>query len=629
MRRASVPMLSVVAALLLVCAAGVAKAAERVALVVGNGAYEHTVPLANPVNDAGAIAAALERLGFAVVVATDGSQAAMEASIRDLARQARGAELALFFYAGHGLQVNGINYLIPVDAVLESEDDLVFGAIDLNDVLGIMTRSAQASLVFLDACRDNPMADELARSMGTRSTNIGRGLAQVDSAVGALIAYATQPGNVALDGQDEHSPFTAALLEHMETPGLELRQVLTRVRDAVVTATDGQQVPWDHSSLRGDVYLVPASAAPVAVSVAPPTVTSGAEVWQVIQFSNNPKDFEIFLRSFPDSPFAPYARVRLESLTPAEPSAAELAAAAAREAETRKLQEALAAEAAARAAAEAELATAEQRNQAAEQALAAAQQQSQAAVALEVPAEATPTVSAAATDSAAAVQLAALQSAETALGLDKAARQRVQQALTLLGYDTHGADGAFGKRSRAALASFQTEAGLEATGYLDRNTHDRLLGEASDQLAAWDAAQAARTAQKVEASAEASGVPAAIPAASAPAQELASAVPAAVAPLWAGTWSGTTELTLAGWGKAEISVEVVDGAIQVRFAGPKVVTLRGRLDEDGSFSATGSWTNWGAGRVIVSGGHPTFQITASMDENGTFQTSLTLQQVAK
>src|SRR5690606_15218216 len=110
------------------------------------------------------------------------------------------AEIAVFFYAGHGLQVDGVNYLVPVDARIEDETDLAFAALDLQDVVQVMTRSALVSLVFLDACRDNPMADQLARTLGTRSTAVGRGLARVESGVGTLVAYATQPGNVALDG---------------------------------------------------------------------------------------------------------------------------------------------------------------------------------------------------------------------------------------------------------------------------------------------------------------------------------------------------------------------------------------------------------------------------------------------
>ena len=167
-----------------------AKAApNRVALVIGNGAYQHAPELANPPNDANAIATSLEGLGFTVFREVDLSRVNMERLIRDFAKTLKGADTGLFFYAGHGLQVNGKNYLVPVDAKLNDEIDLEFEAIDLNKVLRIMERSTKTNMVFLDACRDNPLARNLARSMGTRSSAIGRGLARVEAGVGTMVAY--------------------------------------------------------------------------------------------------------------------------------------------------------------------------------------------------------------------------------------------------------------------------------------------------------------------------------------------------------------------------------------------------------------------------------------------------------
>ena len=203
------------AVLLTVLAALPSLAAGRVALVVGNGAYEHSTPLPNPANDAADVAAALKGLGFAVIEGLDLDRTAFEAKLREFARAARGAEAALFFYAGHGLQVEGRNYLLPVDARLSEEVDLEFEALELRAFLKQMR--SRANLVFLDACRDNPLAQDLARSMGaSRSAAIGRGLGRVDAASGTLIAYATQPGNVAADGKGRNSPFTTALLEHID-----------------------------------------------------------------------------------------------------------------------------------------------------------------------------------------------------------------------------------------------------------------------------------------------------------------------------------------------------------------------------------------------------------------------------
>jgi len=294
--------LVLVLCLSLLSAAG-AEAATRVALVVGNGAYESVAPLPNPTNDAAALAASLERLGFAVTLVTDLDKAAFDRAVRDFSKALKGAEVGLFFYAGHGMQVAGANYLLPVDAALVEEADLYFEAVDLNLVIGLMEQAVPTALVFLDACRDNPMAQTLARSMGTRSSAVGRGLAQVESGLGTLIAYATQPGNVALDGQGEHSPFAAALLTHIETPGLEIRQVLSRVRQSVVAATDSKQVPWDHSSLIGDFYFAAAAEQVASVPPAPAPAPGGdrqAEIvfWQSIQNSTDWRDFEAYIKRF-------------------------------------------------------------------------------------------------------------------------------------------------------------------------------------------------------------------------------------------------------------------------------------------------------------------------------------------
>src|SRR5262245_56451541 len=185
--------------LLILVAAGAARAEKRVALVIGNAAYKHATELANPKNDAADMAAALRRLNFTVITGFDLDKAAFTAKAREFAGVMEGADLAVFFYAGHGLQVTTQNYLVPTDGRLGQESDVDFEMVPLQLVLKQMERQAKISIVFLDACRDNPLARNLARSMGTRSGDVGRGLARVESGIGTLIAFATQPGNVAID----------------------------------------------------------------------------------------------------------------------------------------------------------------------------------------------------------------------------------------------------------------------------------------------------------------------------------------------------------------------------------------------------------------------------------------------
>lgn len=292
-----------------------AAAAGRVALVIGNAAYQNTEPLANPVNDAEAVAAALRRLDFAVIEATNEDKAGMQARMREFADALQDAKVSLFFYAGHGLQVQGRNYLVPVDATLQSEVDLSFEAVAVDVVLDLMEQVTPQRLVFLDACRDNPLAQRLARSAGqSRSLGVGRGLARMNSGVGTLIAFATEPGKIALDGEDGHSPFTRALLEHIDTRGLEIRQMLSRVRATVIERTDGQQLPLDTSALIDDFYFAPADDAPEAAPAAPGVADSEQLFWQSIRTSADVADFEAYLERYPDGAFVPLARNRIKSL---------------------------------------------------------------------------------------------------------------------------------------------------------------------------------------------------------------------------------------------------------------------------------------------------------------------------
>ncbi len=247
-----------------------ASAAKRIALVIGNAAYVEAGALINPVNDAADMAKALTQSGFDVILGLDLDRHGFDEKLRAFSRGLDDAGTAVLFYAGHGLQVSGRNYLIPVDASLRTERDLDFEAVSLDFVLHQMEagREGKTTIVFLDACRDNPLARNLARTMGTRSASIGQGLAEAHTGVGTFIAYSTQPGNVALDGAGRNSPFTAALANRIQTPGRNLNALMIEVRNEVLKTTGGKQVPWDHSALTSDFFFRPgtqaANGAPVS-----------------------------------------------------------------------------------------------------------------------------------------------------------------------------------------------------------------------------------------------------------------------------------------------------------------------------------------------------------------------------
>jgi uncharacterized caspase-like protein len=245
-------------AVTLFAVSGPAAAEKRVALVIGNSAYQHTAALKNPSNDATDMAGKLRALGFEVIDGTDLSKAEMETRIRAFADKLQGSDDGLFFYAGHGLAADGRNFLAPVDAKLQSETDLDFEAVDLSLVLKQMERNSRVSIVFLDACRDNPLALNLAAT--SRSLQVSRGLARVERAVGMMIAFSTQPGNVALDGDGRNSPFTNALLHHIDAEGTSINDMMIDVRNDVLKETDGKQVPWENSSLTGQFFFKPAEA---------------------------------------------------------------------------------------------------------------------------------------------------------------------------------------------------------------------------------------------------------------------------------------------------------------------------------------------------------------------------------
>ncbi|MGI9068546.1 MAG: caspase family protein [Pyrinomonadaceae bacterium] len=221
---------------------------RRLALVIGNGAYENAPPLKNPPNDAIDIANVLSKVGFGVEHGVNLTQRQMKAMIREFGQKLRAGGQGLFYFAGHGVQLRGRNYLVPVDASIQSETDVEDQGVDTNLMLGMMDEAGNGlNVVILDACRNNPFS----RSFRSASN----GLAQMDAPSGTLIAYATAPGSVASDGNARNGLYTQELLKNMLIPGLSIEEVFKRVRISVRNTTAGKQTPWESSSLTGDFYF--------------------------------------------------------------------------------------------------------------------------------------------------------------------------------------------------------------------------------------------------------------------------------------------------------------------------------------------------------------------------------------
>ncbi len=309
-----------VAGAILVAAALPASAAKRVALVVGNASYKHTTALRNPANDAQDMAAKLKRLGFDVTTGIDLTEDEFAETLNTYFDKLKGAEAAVLFYAGHGLQFQNTNYLIPVDARLKNQFQVKGQTIALSDIVAQMEAQSPVNLVFLDACRNNPLTDNLQRNLTSRGRNLAlnRGLARVkSSAKDTLIAFAAAPGAVASDGKGRNSPFTAALLKHIETPGVEVEVMLKRVTAEVRTVTSQGQEPERLSKLTTEFYFNPKSPEPVAPAAARRTDTTAAAdlaFWNAIQNSRDVGEFQAYLRKFPNGQFAALVRTRMAKL---------------------------------------------------------------------------------------------------------------------------------------------------------------------------------------------------------------------------------------------------------------------------------------------------------------------------
>src|SRR3984885_1985602 len=308
----------------LLVSANIAKADKRVAFVVGNGAYRNVAALPNPAIDAKSMAKVLRNVGFDVVEGVNLTRDKMTEKLLDFGKRAEGADVAVFFYAGHGIAVNGTNYLLPVDSDLKSEMDVKLGAaINVDLTLEQTMSDAKVKLVFLDACRDNPFAAKIRSAKATRSVSVESGLAEMKSGEGTLIAFATGPGQTALDGEaGTNSPFTRALMANITQPGVEIQQAMTKVRAQVNEETSKNQLPWGHTNLTGTVFLNPAPAAPAGVSAEAPAapVATGAasevelEFWRSIKDSNKTEELNAYLTNYPNGTFKPLALTRIAEL---------------------------------------------------------------------------------------------------------------------------------------------------------------------------------------------------------------------------------------------------------------------------------------------------------------------------
>jgi Caspase domain len=291
-------------------------AADRVALVIGNGAYQRVPALPNPPRDAADIAHALERLDFKVTQLNNATASDMRKALVDFGHAAEGSMMAVVFYAGHGIEAGGENWLVPTDAELRSDTDIESEAVSLRSVNLQASKARQLGLIILDACRNNPFAAKMKRSLSTRA--VARGLAPTEPTDNVLVAYAARDGTTASDGDGRNSPFTTALLRNIETPGLEISFLFRRVRDDVMAATKREQQPFVYGSLsKEEIYL----KAPATSASPPPTINQTAEApaedqkfWQAIKTSTVAELYEEFLSRYPTSNHAAEARQRIEDL---------------------------------------------------------------------------------------------------------------------------------------------------------------------------------------------------------------------------------------------------------------------------------------------------------------------------
>ncbi|MDA9526046.1 caspase (peptidase) [Bradyrhizobium sp. CCBAU 11434] len=430
-------------------------AGKRVALVLANSAYQNAPSLANPVNDGAVMAKTLKDAGFDVVDSRhDLTALDTRRVLRDFADATRNADIAVVYYAGHGIEVDGSNYLIPVDAKLERDTDVYDEALSLDRVLVAVEPAKQLRLVILDACRDNPFGKTMKRTLASRG--IGRGLAQVEPAsTNTLIAYSAKAGFTAQDGDGANSPFTIALSKHLTTPGLDVRRAFGFVRDDVLKATGNKQEPFVYGSLGGeDVPLVPVKAAPAAASA--PAINPQADMRRdyelALQVGNKPA-WEAFLAQHPDGFYANLAKLQIDKIQAEQVHAAAIEKAKQAEAERDRLA-AIGAQTDAQAKAAADAKAAEQAQLVAQKAKEQAQQQAAAAEQQRVNlAAATPGAAPASTASPAGTNVASLTPADLS--------RSVQTELGRVGCFSGQADGVWNPSSQRSLSQFNRYAGTK------------------------------------------------------------------------------------------------------------------------------------------------------------------------
>ena len=436
--------------MLMVCQPALAE--KRVALILGNSAYQNVAPLANPVNDSAKIAATLKDAGFDIVDSRHDLPAAeTRRALRDFADRARDADIAVVYYAGHGIEVDGANYLIPVDARLERDTDIYDEGLSLDRILIAIEPARKLRLVILDACRDNPFARTMKRTVASRA--IGQGLAKVEpTSTNVLIAYSAKAGSTAADGDGKNSPFTAALSRHIATPGLDVRRAFGFVRDEVLKTTGNRQEPFVYGSLGGDdLPLVPAPAVTEPAAATAPAPGAQAEVRRDYELAleiGNRSALNAFLQQYPDGFYASLARLQLDKI-----AAEEIRVAATEKARLAEQERArLVAEGARKpqqSKAEADARAAEQARMAAENAKRVAQEQAAAAE------QKRAAVESAASDKDKGVNLAALTPGPAPADITKS----VQAELRRVGCLTGAADGDWNSGSQRALTLFNRYAG--------------------------------------------------------------------------------------------------------------------------------------------------------------------------
>ncbi|TFV77136.1 caspase family protein [Bradyrhizobium frederickii] len=434
-------------------------AGKRVALVLANSAYQHAPSLTNPVNDGAVMAKTLKEAGFDVVDSRhDLSAQDTRRVLRDFADATRTADIAVVYYAGHGIEVEGSNYLIPVDAKLERDTDVFDEALSLDRVLVAVEPAKQLRLVILDACRDNPFAKRMKRTIASRA--MGRGLAQVEpTSPNTLIAYSAKAGFTAQDGDGANSPFTVALSKYLTTPGLDVRRAFGFVRDEVLKSTGNKQEPFVYGSLGGeDVPLVPVkvvAAAPVA-PVANPQADIRRDYELALQVGNKAA-WDAFLAQHPDGFYANLAKLQVEKIGAEQAHAAAIAKAKQAEAERDRLA-ALGAQKDAQAKAAADAKAAEQAQLTAQKAKEQAQQQAAAAEQQRVNlAAAAPSAAPASTASPAGTNVASLTPPTAPADLNRS----VQTELGRVGCFSGTADGTWSTSAQRSLSQFNRYAGTK------------------------------------------------------------------------------------------------------------------------------------------------------------------------